>query len=163
MQHLRPVAISILLLLIASLLVFLLFNTGTHLTLGEAAIIGWIVSPYLLVLFMLAFRPESHRRAHDIAGFVTAVVLLLFTLGVCFCEMPFKSSRTPFVFGEVPCWMLAAGPIVFLIVDGIACRCFPEPPRAEEYPRCVGCGYNLTSNVSGICPECGRPVPTKGP
>lgn len=23
---------------------------------------------------------------------------------------------------------------------------------------CSGCGYNLTGNVSGICPECGRPV-----
>jgi hypothetical protein len=21
---------------------------------------------------------------------------------------------------------------------------------------CAGCGYNLTGNVSGICPECGR-------
>ena len=23
---------------------------------------------------------------------------------------------------------------------------------------CRGCGYNLTGNVSGICPECGRPL-----
>jgi hypothetical protein len=25
---------------------------------------------------------------------------------------------------------------------------------------CAGCGYNLTGNVSGVCPECGTSVPT---
>ena len=24
--------------------------------------------------------------------------------------------------------------------------------------RCLHCGYDLTGNVSGICPECGTPV-----
>jgi len=28
----------------------------------------------------------------------------------------------------------------------------------DEYPACHGCGYNLTGNVSGRCPECGRAV-----
>jgi hypothetical protein len=28
----------------------------------------------------------------------------------------------------------------------------------HDGPRCVRCGYNLTGNVSGICPECGTPV-----
>jgi hypothetical protein len=27
--------------------------------------------------------------------------------------------------------------------------------------RCTSCGYNLTGNTSGICPECGTPVPRK--
>jgi hypothetical protein len=26
--------------------------------------------------------------------------------------------------------------------------------------RCTSCAYNLTGNVSGICPECGTPVPS---
>ena len=26
---------------------------------------------------------------------------------------------------------------------------------ADGIPRCVSCGYNLTGNVSGVCPECG--------
>jgi predicted RNA-binding Zn-ribbon protein involved in translation (DUF1610 family) len=25
-------------------------------------------------------------------------------------------------------------------------------------PRCAKCGYNLTGNVSGVCPECGTPI-----
>ncbi len=32
----------------------------------------------------------------------------------------------------------------------------PFDPRGL---RCTGCGYNLTGNVSGRCPECGMPVP----
>jgi len=30
--------------------------------------------------------------------------------------------------------------------------------RAAASNRCIGCGYNLTGNISGICPECGRGV-----
>lgn len=26
-------------------------------------------------------------------------------------------------------------------------------------PCCTVCGYNLTGNVSGVCPECGEPIP----
>jgi hypothetical protein len=26
---------------------------------------------------------------------------------------------------------------------------------------CIACGYNLTGNASGVCPECGTPVPSK--
>jgi len=36
--------------------------------------------------------------------------------------------------------------------------------RKEEAPpapsgHCLECGYDLTGNVSGVCPECGKPVP----
>jgi hypothetical protein len=31
--------------------------------------------------------------------------------------------------------------------------------RKPEIGRCA-CGYNLTGNVSGVCPECGQPVAT---
>lgn len=30
--------------------------------------------------------------------------------------------------------------------------------RAGDYPCCTNCGYNMTGNVSGICPECGQPT-----
>jgi hypothetical protein len=35
-------------------------------------------------------------------------------------------------------------------------RAFPEG-------RCRHCGYNLIGNTSGICPECGTPIPVAGP
>jgi hypothetical protein len=31
--------------------------------------------------------------------------------------------------------------------------------RPDPTPRCIDCGYNLTGNTSGVCPECGRAVP----
>ena len=31
--------------------------------------------------------------------------------------------------------------------------------RTDGHPHCPKCGYDLTGNESGICPECGNPVP----
>lgn len=33
--------------------------------------------------------------------------------------------------------------------------------KPTSYPSCTNCGYNLTGNVSGICPECGTPIETE--
>ena len=30
--------------------------------------------------------------------------------------------------------------------------------RKPEQGYCQNCGYNLTGNVSGVCPECGTPI-----
>ncbi|MEW6252552.1 MAG: hypothetical protein AB1716_18090 [Planctomycetota bacterium] len=30
--------------------------------------------------------------------------------------------------------------------------------RVLDVWRCHGCGYSLVGNVSGVCPECGRPT-----
>ena len=31
--------------------------------------------------------------------------------------------------------------------------------RLRRLNVCIACGYNLTGNTSGVCPECGTPVP----
>jgi hypothetical protein len=31
--------------------------------------------------------------------------------------------------------------------------------RFSPYPLCMMCGYNLTGNQSGVCPECGTTIP----
>ena len=31
--------------------------------------------------------------------------------------------------------------------------------RSDGMPHCAKCDYNLTGNVSGVCPECGTPIP----
>jgi hypothetical protein len=33
--------------------------------------------------------------------------------------------------------------------------------QRERRGRCRSCGYSLTGNVSGVCPECGTPIPAK--
>ena len=55
---------------------------------------------------------------------------------------------------------LAAG---FCFVFGYIVRqAIADAPRREERlraaGRCTYCGYDLTGNVSGVCPECGTPV-----
>ena len=46
---------------------------------------------------------------------------------------------------------LAGGAILFL-------RGGRAAGRAGGSPRCPSCGYDLTANTSGTCPECGTPV-----
>lgn len=48
-----------------------------------------------------------------------------------------------------------------VFVSCLAIAVIPEPLkrwRRRKRNCCVQCGYNLTGNVSGICPECGRPI-----
>jgi hypothetical protein len=34
-------------------------------------------------------------------------------------------------------------------------------PKGSDGAHCLSCGYNLTGNVSGVCPECGAQIPSK--
>lgn len=58
--------------------------------------------------------------------------------------------------------------VVGLLVTGSAAtigHCLARAWLARRSPPpgwCAHCGYNLTGNVSGRCPECGTPVPPKG-
>jgi predicted amidophosphoribosyltransferase len=53
-------------------------------------------------------------------------------------------------------WMLA---ILLAVYPGV---CFIRGPCRRRHRRrkglCIHCGYNLTGNVSGVCPECGERV-----
>ncbi|HEX4793630.1 MAG TPA: hypothetical protein VH370_07560 [Humisphaera sp.] len=57
---------------------------------------------------------------------------------------------------EIPDWfvtMVAALPAAWLGYRAL---------RRKNPAGCPACGYNLTGNISGICPECGRQTPTAG-
>jgi len=54
----------------------------------------------------------------------------------------------------VPCWSLV---ILFAILPTlwfIKHRKHGSPSSTQ----CAACGYNLTGNTSGVCPECGAPI-----
>ena len=68
----------------------------------------------------------------------------------------FRYTRWSDGSGEVgvPLWAIggvAAGVAVLAVV----------PRRRPKSWQCPTCGYDLTANVSGVCPECGRPVAEK--
>jgi hypothetical protein len=52
----------------------------------------------------------------------------------------------------MPLWMIALVPAV------IALYCWRRERRRPRYGHCQACGYNLTGNVTGRCPECGTVI-----
>lgn len=60
--------------------------------------------------------------------------------------------------GEKPVWLF---PFMYayaavLLVVGCMLSVLPRGPRGVP---CQACGYDLTGNATGLCPECGREVP----
>ena len=58
----------------------------------------------------------------------------------------------------VPSWLLA---LVTLLLPGAAIVRWLVRRRWAGALGCARCGYNLTGNTSGVCPECGSPVAEK--
>ncbi len=161
MNKVRLATLSVLAMAILWTFAILPSIAWSNITLGEAFIVGWMFLPYGLMLFVMSLAPTRNRKAYDLACFVTALLLLLFALLVYGSAMPFNQSSTAsLILVWAPCWMVAGSPVVFVIVLVLAWRRTIDPYDEEGHPRCVGCGYNLTGNVSGICPECGRPCDT---
>jgi hypothetical protein len=59
-------------------------------------------------------------------------------------------------------WLLHAAILaavtVFLVLLHLIGRRASLRARFDSSPRCTRCAYDLTANVSGVCPECGTPV-----
>ncbi len=53
--------------------------------------------------------------------------------------------------------LLMAILITWIVRQGIT-RNLREELNRRGFPTCVKCSYDLTGNVSGRCPECGKPV-----
>ncbi len=59
-----------------------------------------------------------------------------------------------------PFWLPAA------VLAGVSCwlaRPLLRDLHRRRHDLCVGCGYDLRGNVSGVCPECGGPVGDRSP
>ena len=60
----------------------------------------------------------------------------------------------------IPVWqislLLLNLPLIWLL---IRTRRFLVLRRRRKNGLCLQCGYNLTGNVSGVCPECGTSIP----
>lgn len=46
-----------------------------------------------------------------------------------------------------------------MVMVAVCCRVFLPDDKSLVIPdSCENCGYNLKGNVSGVCPECGKPI-----
>jgi hypothetical protein len=59
----------------------------------------------------------------------------------------------------VPHWLVAA---LLTILPIVSFRRYRHGTAHGAGHPCAHCGYDLTANTSGICPECGTPVPAVG-
>jgi len=95
------------------------------------------------------------KKGRLLAGVVMAVGLGL--LGGTFLYYPIFSLLLgrELRFDRAGVLIISVG-IVICVLDGL-CIMFL---RKKGIPpgRCPACGYDLTGNVSGICPECGKPT-----
>jgi hypothetical protein len=55
-----------------------------------------------------------------------------------------------------PVWCF---PLVFMVVGGAGLLIVYRARRRQQTGQCARCGYDLTGNVSGVCPECGETAP----
>jgi hypothetical protein len=63
------------------------------------------------------------------------------------------------IVGSVPHWLIA---LLTAVVPALWLRIAYQRARVRQQMRhghCLTCGYDLTGNVSGRCPECGTAVP----
>lgn len=68
-----------------------------------------------------------------------------------FALLPRSGVSFPHRYMSIPLWM----PLVLL--GGTTVLIFRHDARSIPPGHCSTCGYSLTGNVSGICPECGEP------
>jgi hypothetical protein len=110
-----------------------------------------------VVISTLAYRPRSVGYA------VTLGLLLTLTQGLTLAFIVLSSVKAfldpyearyslPVVLSTAPLGAVWAA-LAWCVIPRRWRR-----PRSHS-PQCDKCGYNLTGNVSGVCPECGTAVP----
>jgi hypothetical protein len=58
----------------------------------------------------------------------------------------------------IPDWSIVALGLLLPMVRFPGWIAFIKKRREARVGTCAKCGYNLTANVSGVCPECGKPI-----
>ncbi len=126
-----------------------------------AAVRGEEVGILLVLLFGAAAFYPSTKDAR-VAAALTAISVLhtaaVYAWSTCWVTGDvFSQSVTTASFGV---W--AWGAVSLLLLPVALCALLWLRRRRALPGHCQHCGYNLTGNVSGRCPECGQPVESGG-
>ncbi len=118
-----------------------------------------------LVLFLVYFanwgRPGTQVRVAQVAVCTSGLAPVAYTIASFSVRYPPPGNEISLelVFSAFLTWALWSG-----VVLGVYLRWrHIELVRIGTHPRCERCGYDLTGNVAGQCPECGESgqVPTQ--
>ena len=121
-----------------------------------------VAAAFGVLVLGLRWRQRSVKAAAITFSVVAALVPALVHLAWIFDwgGTATGSSTSGLVFLVVPVWSggfaVLAAVIAWSIVNLLIRFGWKAPPYREGY--CSKCGYDLTGNVSGICPECGTAV-----
>ena len=104
----------------------------------------------VLAVVYAAFTLFGSRRIHSVHLFLHLFLYEVLAIAV-FCIPPRLEEMAVMLYYLIPL-MIAGGPALGAIAT-LGRWIF----RAELVPEeCAKCGYDLTGNKSGVCPECGR-------
>jgi predicted RNA-binding Zn-ribbon protein involved in translation (DUF1610 family) len=114
-------------------------------------LVGYVVWIVLLILYVGERNPVSrHLQAH--------AMLLLAVGSTALSFLGPQGFRTwaNLLEDDSPAWGYLMIPISLALLIHTT-----RAARSPSYPACATCGYNLTGNISGVCPECGNPIPPR--
>lgn len=118
---------------------------------------GYIVGGVTLLLVVMAGRFRQLREDRPLLLMLVAA-LLCSTALASFGPQYLGAFRR--VFDEdapIPGVAMLAMALALLIAS------YRPERTADGAPKCKTCRYNLTGNSSGLCPECGTPIPASAP
>jgi hypothetical protein len=120
-----------------------------------ASAISLLAAVAVVVFWLLSYvegQPIEIYLHHG--GDLVPAKSVAFEVGTDFVGIWWGYTNTPGNRFRAPCWLVVCGLLVLL-----AWWVRIKSRIGTGEPRCVNCGYNLLGNTSGICPECGTPVP----
>jgi len=146
----------------------------------------WLVWMVLLSIVMQAlpfvldayFSPSAGARLlYMIAIFAQFAALLLVAVGAIFIMLADGTHVVVIVLAAILLFAPCGGILILLLINRRATRLLraaglrvglmgvnpDEVERILDPNLCTTCGYNLTGNLSGLCPECGTPLPLTPP
>jgi hypothetical protein len=112
----------------------------------------------LSVLLFCCFRPKRYPRRRTFillsyASFLAAAIYLAIV------ARQYGTSMADYSGFIMPAATFFLAGLVFRISTLINLPSWQENAYQHDPTHCGKCGYNLTGNVSGICPECGWKIP----
>ncbi|HEY3245257.1 MAG TPA: hypothetical protein VGM03_18090 [Phycisphaerae bacterium] len=120
----------------------------------QAIVLGLVAAPLVVFLISARARPGFSREYRRLMGaYYGALSLIYAEIITVHIVGGHQSWVWPLQFAG--CFVIPLGAVLALWLIVSAVR-FPTPDVSFQF---CDCGYDLTGNVSGICPECGQRRP----
>lgn len=128
----------------------------------------WVIWIFLIVadcaaLWILRRLRSEQLRRRPLAAYLLIILAVLAIHEVAMAGILLESKGLGLLWALLRTYaatvaimdVLLASPAALLVAGGVAFGWPKMPPPGF----CVSCGYNLTGNASGTCPECGITIP----